>query len=233
MSRILAIDTATEACSAAVLTGEQLIARYEEPGRGHSERILLMVDEVLKEAETTLQQVDGIAVGRGPGAFTGVRIAISIAQGLAFGAGKRVATVSDLAALAQRVMDERGAFRVVAAIDARMGELYWGVYEKGADGLAVLQGDERVSPAADVLLPTSSDWSGAGSGWKVEALLRRAESSGLSSEHLQSNLFPRAQEVARLGRSQFEQGLSLPPEEALPVYLRDQVAIPMSQKTRS
>ena len=121
--RLLAIDTATQACSVALLDGETLITRYEEPGRGHAELILPMVDEVLKEGSLQLKALDCIAVGRGPGAFTGVRIAISVAQGLAFGAGLKIVPVSDLAALAQRVARTPDARTVVVCMDARRGEV--------------------------------------------------------------------------------------------------------------
>lgn len=230
---ILALDTATEACSATLSDGARRVSRYEEPKRGHAERILPMIDEVLREAGVKLADVDGIAVGRGPGAFTGVRIAISVAQGLAFGASKRVALVSDLAALAQRTADEHEAPMVLASIDARMEEVYWAWYERGPDGLVALVGEEHVSAAADVRFPAGADWHGAGSGWAVEALQRRAQSMGAGSTRLHAALFPRAQEVARLAAPIFEGGHAVSPEEALPVYLRDQVAVPMSHKSRS
>lgn len=231
--RLLAFDTATEACSATLIDGERCISRYEEPGRGHAERILPMIDEVLREAGIELADVDGIAVGRGPGAFTGVRIAISVAQGLAFGADKQVALVSDLAALAQRAVDEHGAPLVLASIDARMGEVYWACYERGADGLVSLAGEEHVSPASDVRFPPGAEWHGAGSGWAAEGLQRRAQSMGQASERLHGKAFPRAQEIARLAVAMFARGDLVSAEQALPVYLRDQVAVPMSHKSRT
>jgi len=231
--RILALDTSTEACSVALLEGTRCVTRYEEPGRGHAERILPMIDAVLAEAGIKLGAIDGVAVGRGPGAFTGVRIAISVAQGLAFGAGKRVAPISDLAALAQRAVDAHGAALVVASIDARMGEVYWGWYERGEDGLVSLVDEEHVSAAEKVRFPAGGEWHGAGSGWKVDALTRRAQSMGGASERLHGSLFPRAEEIARLAVPQFSAGLAVPAEQALPVYLRDQVAVPLPQKSRS
>lgn len=229
--RILALDTATEACSVALLDGASCIARYEEPGRGHAERILPMVDEVLAAARMKLAQVDGIAVGRGPGAFTGVRIAISVAQGLAFGAGKPVAPISDLAALAQRAIDAHGATRVLACLDARMEEIYWGRFERDAQGLAVAAGEEQVSRANDVELPAGDSWHGIGSGWRVPALAGRVPARGTAT-HLYSEVWPRAEEIARLGAAMFQAGDGVPPEQAQPVYLRNRVATPMSQKPR-
>jgi tRNA threonylcarbamoyladenosine biosynthesis protein TsaB len=231
--RILAIDTATEACSAALLDGERCVARYEEPGRGHAERILPMVGEVLREAGMTLAQVDGIAVGRGPGAFTGVRIAISVAQGLAFAVDRKIALVSDLAALAQRAVDDHDAPTVLAGIDARMGEVYWGVYERGPDGLVALVGEEQVTAAGEVRFPPGADWHGAGSAWAVEGLVRRAQSMGGSETRLHAASFPRAHEIARLSVPLFRGGHAVPPDHALPVYLRDRVAVPVSHRPRN
>jgi tRNA threonylcarbamoyladenosine biosynthesis protein TsaB len=230
--RILALDTATDACSVALLDATRLVTRYEEPGRGHAERILPMVDAVLAEGQVKLAELDGIAVGRGPGAFTGVRIAISIAQGLAFGAGKLVAPISDLAALAQRAFETCGATRVLACLDARMEEIYWGCFERGTNGLAQAVGEERVGAAADVRFPGGTDWHGIGSGWRVPALSERARAAGVPPTHLYPALFPRAEEIGRLGLAVFQAGDGVPAEQALPVYLRDRVATPMSQRSR-
>ncbi len=228
--RILALDTATEACSVALLDGERCESRYEEIGRGHAERILPMVQEVLAAAGVALRDVDAIAVGRGPGAFTGVRIAISVAQGLAFGADKPVVLISDLAAVAQRAVNEAGAQQVVAALDARMGEVYWGIYERGPRGLVELTGQEHVGSPDRVALPADASWHGAGSGWQLEALRNRAFDGGTVAQRLLPQLFPRAQEIAGHGRAAFERGEAVPAQQALPVYLRDDVAVPLSQR---
>lgn len=225
--KLLAIDTATEACSAAVLSGETLAMRYEEPRRGHAERILPMVDAVLAEAGVQLRDLDAIAVGRGPGAFTGVRIAISVAQGLAFGAGKPVVPVSDLAALAQRAVAEHDARGVIiACIDARMDEVYWACFELDADSLVVPISEERLSAPAEVSVP-DREWWGAGSGWDLDALKDR-----LAPDRTAPRLFPRAKEIAQLARRDFLAGKAVPPEAALPVYLRDRVARPPSRNAK-
>jgi tRNA threonylcarbamoyladenosine biosynthesis protein TsaB len=230
--RLLAIDTATQACSVALLHGERLITRYEEPGRGHAELILPMIDAVLKEGALQLKALDCIAVGRGPGAFTGVRIAISVAQGLAFGAGLKIVPVSDLAAVAQRVAHAPDARRVLVCMDARMGEVYWGVFDLAADGLVEVSGKEQLSPPGDVQLSGSAPWIAAGTGWAAypEMTQRPTQQAG-EPLAVHDTLLPRAHEIAALARRQWRAGGAVSPEDALPVYLRDRVTHNLSQKT--
>src|ERR1700737_2556049 len=123
--RVLALDTATEACSVALLSGDEVICRFAEGGLAHAQQVLGMVEAVLAEAEVSLSMLDGIAASIGPGAFTGVRISVAVAQGLAFGAGLRVAPVTTLEALASQAIG-RGSSAALACLDARMGEVYWG-----------------------------------------------------------------------------------------------------------
>src|SRR5450631_346433 len=125
--RMLALDTSTEACSVALLTDTDLFGISEEVGRGHAERILGMVDAVLREAGLVLGMLDGIAASIGPGAFTGVRISVSVAQGLAFGAQLPVVAVTTLEALALQAI-RGGADQAIACLDARMVESYWGCF---------------------------------------------------------------------------------------------------------
>jgi tRNA threonylcarbamoyladenosine biosynthesis protein TsaB len=224
--KILALDTATEACSVALLAGDTLVARYEEPKRGHAELILPMVDAVLAEAGMELRALDCLAVGRGPGAFTGVRIAVSVAQGLAFGIERLVVPVSDLAALAQRAVQVHGAKRVLACLDARLGEVYWAAFEKGPDGLVVPITEERVGPPGSVVVPAGGDWFGVGSGWTAHAgLITQLSRTGAAPTGIDGALLPRAHEIAQLAARDFKAGRAVPPEQALPVYVRDSVAV--------
>lgn len=134
--RVLAIETATEACSAALYISGEIRLRYQVEPRRHSELILPMMDALLAEAEIALSALDALAFGCGPGSFTGVRIATGVVQGAAFGADLPVVPVSTLAALAQRRYREQGEKHLLPAYDARMDELYWGCYRIGDDGLA-------------------------------------------------------------------------------------------------
>ena len=238
--RILAIDTATESCSAALLLDEHLLQRQQLLERGHAEAILSMVDGLLAEAGQTLAALTAIAFGRGPGAFTGVRLAASVTQGLAFGAGLPVVPVSDLRALAQRALDTEATIgAVLACADARMHEVYWGCFERGADGLARAAGEEHVSRPADVRLPPyragagrpgsagsppapragGERLGGVGSGFAAYPSLR----ADLPLDVVLEGVLPRAVEIARLAAPEVLAGRFLPAEQALPVYLRDDV----------
>lgn len=224
--KILALDTATEACSVALGIGEQRFERYEELDRGHAERLLPMVDELLAETGITLASLDAIAFGRGPGAFTGVRLAASIAQGLAYGAGLGVVPVSDLAAVAQRAAALHPAARCVLAInDARMREVYWAEFRVARQVEPV--GEEHVTAGADVLLPAGygAPWLAVGRGLRASPEL--AERCRAAGAELLPDLLPRASEVLLLAQAAVAAGQILPPERALPVYVRDRVvAVP-------
>jgi tRNA threonylcarbamoyladenosine biosynthesis protein TsaB len=222
--KILALDTATEACSVALGLGDRVLERYLELERGHAERLLPMVDELLAEGGVTLGALDAIAFGRGPGGFTGVRLAASVAQGLAFGAGVGVVPVSDLAAVAQRaVAGVPGAKRVLAVNDARMREVYWAGF--AVDGLVTPLGIEQVSPAAAVVVPpegAGTTWVAAGRGLKAWPEL--AERCRAHGAEVLVDVLPRAREILALAAPRVSAGQTLPPEQALPVYVRDRVA---------
>jgi tRNA threonylcarbamoyladenosine biosynthesis protein TsaB len=221
--RLLALETATTACSAALYIDGEIRERHALAARQHAALILPMVDSLLAEAQLPVKRLDAVAFGRGPGSFTGVRIASSVVQGLAYGADLPVIAVSTLAALAQGAMRETGTARVLAALDARMSEVYWGVYQQDSAGRAVLQGAEYACPPERVPAPGPGDWVGAGSGWKRYAdNLRRSCQSRVES--LLPELEPRARDVAGLALGAFGRGDTLPAEAALPVYLRDKVA---------
>ncbi|EKB22304.1 universal bacterial protein YeaZ [Aeromonas veronii AMC35] len=220
--KILAVDTATEACSAALLVGDKLFSRWEEAPRDHTRKILPMVQAVLEDAGISLSDLDAIAFGRGPGSFTGVRIGISVAQGLAFGAGVPLIGISTLAAMAQGAYRLDGAQQVLTAIDARMNEVYFGRYEL-IDGRMQLVGDEVVSePAA--LVDAHGKLTGpvtcVGTGFETygETLSGLADALAVSQAR-----FPAAEDMLPLARAAWLAGEAVPVEQATPVYLRDKV----------
>jgi tRNA threonylcarbamoyladenosine biosynthesis protein TsaB len=231
--KLLALDTATELCSAALWIDGQLTTREETRERGHGELILPMIEQLLQAGSVSLSQLDAIAFGRGPGAFTGVRLAVSVAQGLAFSAGLPVIPVSDLRALAAQLMLRQPADRVLVCQDARMGEVYWGCYER-SEQLCTLVGSEAVASPAAVALPAL--WQGtavygAGSGFAAYGEGLSRASGSLSNSDAQ--LRPRAQEIARLAAREGKRA-AVAPEEAQPVYLRDEVvSLPNQRVTAS
>jgi tRNA threonylcarbamoyladenosine biosynthesis protein TsaB len=216
--RLLAVETATDACSAALYLSGEIRERFVLAPRQHADRILPMVEELLAESGLALHALDAFAFGRGPGSFTGVRIAASVTQGLALGADRPVVPISSLAALAQDVPAER----VLAALDARMGEVYWCAYERAASGLVRAAGPELGCPPDQIPLLSGAGWVGAGSGWERygEALARRL---GPAVERWLADHHPRAGAVAALAADAFRRSEAVAPEEALPVYLRDDV----------
>jgi len=254
--KILSLDTSTEACSVALLAGDRNDAnawhrRYLEAPRGHGEWILPMIDAVLGEGGLRLRDLDAIAFGRGPGSFTGVRLAASVVQGLAFGAGVPVVPVSTLAALALRarrasaaaaasataaasasVIATAAAVQVLVCNDARMDEVYVGAYDAAGGALVA----ERVLAPAAVRLPGSAAaaateatrWVGAGRGFKAYPVLRECLPHG----EIFDDLLPRAEEVLALALDEVAAGRVWPATAALPIYVRDEVAVvPVAPKT--
>jgi len=221
--RILAIETATEACSVALLLGDEVRERFAIAPRRHAALVLPWAEALLAEAGLGTAQLDAIGFGRGPGSFTGLRIAAGMAQGMAFGAGEPLVPVSTLAALAQGAVREQGARQVLAALDARMQEVYWAAYRQGGDGLVEIVGEESVSAPAEVVVPDGEGWSGAGSGWASYAatLARRC---GLSPGLIHAGQQPHAADVARLAAAALQRGEAVPAQQGIPVYLRDKVA---------
>lgn len=218
--KLLALDTATEACSAALLSGDAVYERHVIAPRRHAELILPMVDGVLTEAGLGLNDLDAIAFGRGPGAFTGVRIAAGVTQGLALGAGLPVIPVSSLAALAQTALGKAAV--VLPAIDARMGEVYWAAYESDQDGLATALAGEQVASPDAVRVPSTGQIFGIGSGWgtyreRLERILD-GRIGGIDPDR-----FPLAKDMLPLAVREYNAGRCVSAEQALPVYLRDNV----------
>ena len=221
--KLLALDTSGEACSAALYCDGEIAELAALEPRRHGELILSMMDRLLSDASVGLHQLDALAFGRGPGSFTGVRIATGVVQGAAFGAELPVVPVSTLAALAQRHFRENARRRCLAGFDARMREVYWGIYRIDDNNLAVPVAEEEVAAPEAVTLPTGEDWHGAGSAWaNYRESLRKRLGGALAS--ITPDLFVTARDVAVLGVAGLAQGKAVAPQHALPIYLRDKVA---------
>ena len=228
--KILALDAATEACSVALLIDDAVREEFVVAPREHAQRLLPMTRGLLAEAECSLNALDAIAVGRGPGAFTGVRIAMSMAQGLALGAERPIAPVSNLAALALRTQRqhgrERDITRTLVVNDARMGELYWALYAAGADGrLQTVEAEQISQPDALVqrLAETGLQADAiAGNGWAAYAEALAPLQQRLGCEPLEP--LPHAEDIARLGALRVADGQTVDAAAAEPVYVRDNVA---------
>ncbi len=224
--KLLAIDTSGSTCSAALDLDGQITQRLERAPRRHGELLLAMMDGLLEEASVSLHALDALAFGRGPGSFTGLRIAAAVTQGVAFGARLPVARVSTLAALAQGCHRRHGACRVLSALDARIGEVYWGCFELDEVGLMRPVCAERVCPPERVSFPAGDDdWWGAGPGWAAYANVL-GQQARLPARRIDAALESEAQDIARLGVRMVEQGEMVTASQALPVYLRDRVAQP-------
>ena len=273
--KLLAVETSTEACSAALYIDGIINERFELAPKEHTKLILPMIDSLLSDAGLKPQQLDALAFSCGPGSFTGVRIATGVIQGIAFGADLPVVPVSTLAAIAQDFFDNNSKLSSIpnrvtdcdfnpplplgeaspeqgrrgrgegfqknanhdrpqitkvafTAMDARMGEIFWGVYQRNEKGFAELIGKEAVTPATEVEFPDLAGV-GVGSGWGVynQALMTRLANRVSSCD---IGLLPRAGAIARLGVRGFEMGKAVAVELAMPVYLRDKVAKKESER---
>ncbi|ALX97286.1 tRNA (adenosine(37)-N6)-threonylcarbamoyltransferase complex dimerization subunit type 1 TsaB [Serratia sp. JSRIV001] len=222
-TRILAIDTATEACSVAIWNQGEVHALFELCPREHTQRILPLVQQVLADTGLSLSQLDALAFGRGPGSFTGVRIGIGIAQGLALGAELPMLGISTLQTMAQGAWRMTGAQRVLAAIDARMGEVYWGQFERQPDGQWLESAGEAVlSPqqALERAQHLQGDWAHVGTGWQTYPDLVAGSSLHVTDGQM---LLPQAEDMLPLALQAWQQGLAVSVENAEPTYLRNEV----------
>ena len=220
--RLLAIDTSAAHCSAALLVEGRVTQHLAEAQRRHGELILGMMDALLAAAGVRAAELDAFAFARGPGSFTGLRIAAAVVQGAALAADRPVVGVSTLAALAQGCRRRHGAERVLCALDARMGEVYWGAYAADASGLMRPLAADRVSAPAEIVAPGGGPWAAAGSGWIAHADALRA-ACGCAPSMEAANRACEAQDVAVLAADGFAAGQAVDAADAVPVYLRDRV----------
>ncbi len=218
---LLAIDTATEQCSVALLRAGEIVDRCVQTPRGHADMVLPMVQAVMAEADVSFTQLDAIAFGRGPGAFTGVRIAIGVAQGLAYACNLPLLPISNLATVAQQGADHQTRdAHILVCMDARMGEVYSGLFTVADDGLVMSAMPERVCSPGQVQVPPAEIAVLMGTGVRAYAELAERYASCAQLP----DALPRAHELVRLAARDWQLGLALSAELAAPVYLRDQVA---------
>ncbi|HLY96441.1 MAG TPA: tRNA (adenosine(37)-N6)-threonylcarbamoyltransferase complex dimerization subunit type 1 TsaB [Sideroxyarcus sp.] len=227
--KIIAVETSTEYCSVALWQDGAVSERCELVGQKHSEVLMAMLDAVLKDAGLGIREVDGIAFGKGPGSFTGVRIACGVAQGLALGIDVKTVGVCTLQALAEA----SGHDKVVAALDARMGELYLAAYEKRNGKWATVI-EPCLCKAGTAPAVAGDNWFGAGSGFAVNLLTSSGQSLsvryGRQLSGVDAQAVPQAGAVARLAAGEFARGNTVDAALALPLYLRDKVALKTSER---
>ena len=221
--RLLVVDTSTEACSVALYVDGKVSERFVMAPAAHGRHVLTMIESLLGEADVRLGALDGLGFCRGPGSFTGVRIAAAVVQGLALGLDLPVAPVSSLAALAQGARRECGATNILAGIDARMDELYWACYRIGEDAAVALDGAEHVSAVQDVKVPDGQWWA-VGSAWGVYGDRLTERFGGRLCGYV-ADRYPRAADAAPLVAQAFRRGLTVTADAVAPVYLRDTVAV--------
>ena len=219
--KLLVLDTATEACSVALENDGAITARFEICPQQHSQRLLPMVDEVLKDAGITLKELDALAFGRGPGSFTGVRIATGMIQGLALGTGLRVAGISTLHAMAQQAFAETDKNVFACALDARMGEVYFAIYTRAEQGVTLLV-EEQVCPpehAVELLAAISEPYATLGTGWEAYEVL-----NALKGQDVEVTItLPAAEFMVPVAIDDVQKGAVSDAATVKPVYLRDKV----------
>lgn len=226
MPIILAIETSTEVASAALLGQRGLFSRESAGVHTHSESILPMVQDLLREADIALAQCDAIAFGVGPGSFTGVRTACGVVQGLAFGAGLQVAPIVTLEAMAQACFDANGAQDVLAILDARMGEVYWAQY-RYADGRWQTVAAPTLS-VAEAVAPVGTPLA-CGNGLTAYAEAFAAPAFDVFTSRLPA-IMPSAAQIAVLGGIAAADGNLVPLEQAQPLYLRNKIAFTTAER---
>lgn len=226
--RLLALDTATEACSAALWLDGQVQSRFELAGRTHTQRMLPMIHELMAQAGLGFAQLDGLVCGVGPGSFAGVRIGVGFVKGLALSLDRPVVAISSLQLLAQAAIAQ-GASQVLAAIDARMDEVYFASFVRDAEGCAREHSPARVIAPERVQMSGDGFWQAVGTGWgRYEATLR--ERLAVHIECVDGTALPRAKHAFALALPCFERGEVISADALAPIYLRDKVALTLEEQ---
>jgi tRNA threonylcarbamoyladenosine biosynthesis protein TsaB len=219
--KFLAFETATSACSAALLIHGEIKELFEIAPQRHAELILPMIEQLLLEAGIKLSQLDAICIGQGPGSFMGVRIAAGIAQGLAFGANLPVITLSTLQILAQSAYQQTERPEVIAAWDARMNAVYWGIYRLNHQGIMVSLKADALNEPRELIIPPQHRWLLAGNAWEI---YRHELKEMLGYWDELTGIYPRAAAMIALAKVAYDEGKVRNPLQIEPVYLRNDVA---------
>jgi len=230
--KILALDTATEACSAALYIDGEITQQYTVAPREHSRLILKMIEKLLQDADLKIELLDAIAFGRGPGAFMGIRIATGVVQGLSFAHDIPVIPVSNLMAIAQVAHAQSNESNILCAIDARMGEVYWAALERDDSGLWTTVIEECVAKPEQLHFPESGRWLGAGTGWGTYEETMKAVAN-VEIKQVLDNCLPTAAAIVEIAVAEYERGNTVSSAQAQPVYLRNDVAKKPKKKSFS
>jgi len=224
--KLLAVETSSIACSVALQCGDDLIERHEVEPRAHTRILIPMLREIMHEADIQFDALDSVILGNGPGSFIGMRIGASVVQGLAHGAGLQIVPVSSLAAVAAECMDVCPATHVAVAQDARMSEVYLGLYSRTEKGLPEEVAAEAIVRAGDLDVPPAAgaEWLRAGEAWRRYPELRIPGQQ--NAREASAPVLPRARYLLALGRQGLQSGAAISPELLQPAYLRQQVATP-------
>ena len=222
--KLLGLDTSSLACSVALQIDNDIYDRHEEKAREHTRLLVPMIEEVLGQGGVSLSELDAIVLGNGPGSFIGMRIAASVAQGLAFGAGLRIVPVSSLLAVAAEVMAVNGASHVAVCQDAHMNEVYLGLYGRDDGGLPAALSAERLHGQDEIgeLQSESGRFTSAGFGWQRYPALFEANKGLLAATSKVQQ--PAARFLLPAGRTLLEIGAAVEPQDLVPAYLRQTVA---------
>jgi tRNA threonylcarbamoyladenosine biosynthesis protein TsaB len=223
--KILALDTSHSACSLALLTDDGIQTSHHVAPMQQAQLVLPLLEELLLANKIKLNDLDALAFGRGPGSFTGVRIAASVMQGLAFATDLPLISISSLAATAQAAFNDLGWKKLMVGTDARIQEVYWGVYAVNANGLVEEIGSEVVCAPNLINAPDGNDWYAIGNAWLEykEAMLQRLSFEPVA---IDTSRMPMASAVAELAKDKFnKKEWSKSIADSVPIYLRDNVAI--------
>lgn len=221
--KILAIDSATDACSVALLTENKIIETFQMAPQQHGSLLLPMIQELLTQAKLSLSSLQALAFSCGPGSFTGIRIAAGIIQGLAMSADLPVILISTLQIMAQGAFREKNIPRVIVSLDARMNEIYWGVYQLDTNQIMQAIIPDNLYHPAEVPLPPENNWLGVGNGWKTyrDILKQKCQNKIVD---IDADQYPHAKDILTIALEHYKQGNTVTADQALPIYLRDETA---------